>query len=41
MFLLISGGHTLVIGGQFLSTNMSSPYKALIIKVREMFRQVT
>ena len=26
MFLLIAGGH---IGGQFLSTNMASPYKAL------------
>ena len=26
MFLLISGGH---IGGQFLSTSMASPYKAL------------
>ena len=26
MFLLISGGH---IGGQFLSTNMAFPYKAL------------
>ena len=37
MFLLISGGH---IGGQFLSTNMASPYKALQ-KVPEMFRQVT
>ena len=29
MFLLISGGHT---GGQFLSTNMASPY---------IFRQIT
>ena len=26
MFLLISGGH---IDGQFVSTNMASPYKAL------------
>ena len=38
MFLLISGGH---IGGQFLSTNKASPYKALKSKVREIFRQIT
>ena len=38
MFLLISGGH---IGGQFLSTNKASPYKALKSKVGEMFRQIT
>ena len=30
MFLLISGGHILVIGGQFLSTNIASPYKLLL-----------
>ena len=31
MFLLISGGH---IGGQFLSTNKASPYKALQRRVK-------
>ena len=30
MYLLISGGN---IGGQFLSTKMASPYKALLVIV--------
>ena len=40
MFVLISGGH---IGGQKLSTNMASPYEALVssTKVPEMFQQIT
>ena len=34
MFLMISGGH---VGGQFLSTNMASPYKALHTYIHTYF----